>query len=360
MFLLYAGVSFSQPSCSKALYLDGSEVAAFIEPITLESDFTLEFWVKIDGTADANDRLLAGKQYHLFFEFGDLRLADNNNVTILKTQGISFSNTWRHVALVRQSGLLKLYIDGNSHTQLPWQWNNTLEINLIGRSLGKEGFFSGWFDELRCWNQARTQTELQTWKNRRISPSNSAYNNLIAYFRFNYAKDAYTRGFSNQNRWLKLPNDDAIETLWNQAAFIDTCGQAPTVSGNLSISAMNNCSLALPIETMLQDAESSLDLHDIEIVSSPQQGFLTDDRPDLVTLTVFFQWGPSNVTVEKAPLRFNKDFAFSLTFDDGPISVKEKVIPIVEGGMTNTGIFHNPKYSRSRKRCLLEHGYSVE
>lgn len=345
LLLLFASTASSQSSCSKALYLDGSEVAALMEPIFLQGDFTLEFWVKIDSTANEDDRLLAGKQYHLFFEQGDLRLADNQDSTILASRNISFANTWRHVAFVRQNGILTLHIDGNNHIQLPSPWNHTIELNILGRSLYKTGFFKGWIDDLRCWDIARSQADIQTWKTRRIIPTNPSYSNLIAYFPLNYSRNSFTRGFSNQGLWLRLPKDDAIQTLYNQAAYIDSCGALPSYIGGSGNSASSQCKVNLPLANMLQDRESPLDLHDIEIVTNPQNGFITDDLPDSVTLNIQFSAPPSRVNVTKAPLRFNKDFALTLTFDDQPISVKNYVQPIVNGGLGANGTNHIPRLS---------------
>ncbi len=55
--------------------------------------------------------------------------------------------------------------------------------------------------------------------------------------------------------------------------------------------------------------------------------------PNTVTLTVLFEQPPTNVIVQKSALRYNKDFAYSFTLDDGLIDAYTVAFPFLKGGL---------------------------
>jgi hypothetical protein len=54
-------------------------------------------------------------------------------------------------------------------------------------------------------------------------------------------------------------------------------------------------------------------------------------------ITVTFDAAPSNVSVKTAPLRYNKDFAYSFTFDDGKEDAYTNGFPLLNGGKASDG-----------------------
>jgi len=68
---------------------------------------------------------------------------------------------------------------------------------------------------------------------------------------------------------------------------------------------------------------------------------------DSITLTVTFNEPPTNVTVEKASLRYNKDFAYSFILDDGLIDAYTAAFPLLTGGLVtgNNTIYPGYFYS---------------
>jgi hypothetical protein len=54
--------------------------------------------------------------------------------------------------------------------------------------------------------------------------------------------------------------------------------------------------------------------------------------PGIMKLKITFASPPSSVSVSKAPLRYNKDFAYSFTMDDGYISQYKVALPLFKGG----------------------------
>ncbi|MFZ4546456.1 MAG: T9SS type A sorting domain-containing protein [Bacteroidales bacterium] len=57
--------------------------------------------------------------------------------------------------------------------------------------------------------------------------------------------------------------------------------------------------------------------------------------PNNVTLTVLFDQAPGNVVIQKSALRYNKDFAYSFTLDDGLIDAYTVAFPLLNGGLVS-------------------------
>ncbi len=76
-------------------------------------------------------------------------------------------------------------------------------------------------------------------------------------------------------------------------------------------------------------------------------------------ILVTFNSAPSSLSVVKAPLKYNKDFALSMQVDDGDLSIFSHAFPVFEGGSVNgttypgmyytdgCGNYHNFKMSSS-------------
>ncbi len=92
---------------------------------------------------------------------------------------------WHHVAATFDGTTLKLYVDGALDVSSAKSFNTSGTTLRIGqRSIGDAGseLYNGIMDELRIWNVARTQTELQNNRFAEI-PGNSS--GLVAYYKLN-------------------------------------------------------------------------------------------------------------------------------------------------------------------------------
>ncbi len=89
-------------------------------------------------------------------------------------------NIWIHFALVYDGTNVKLYANGNPKT------DQLRSLDTISNTfyIGKWGnnYFDGKIDELRVWNVARTQEQIQAKMNVELSGSESG---LLAYYRMN-------------------------------------------------------------------------------------------------------------------------------------------------------------------------------
>lgn len=72
------------------------------------------------------------------------------------------------------------------------------------------------------------------------------------------------------------------------------------------------------------------------IISFAQNGN-TATTPSKVSLVVIFDQIPNRINISKAPLKYNKKFAYSFTLDDGLASAYSNVLPMLKGGKASNG-----------------------
>jgi hypothetical protein len=197
-----------------ALDFDGTNDYVNIDAVTddmagQESSFTFSAWVKAANThtGDTKGTILGVNETD-----ADIRLclfvggdgdSRNNRITVYDggyggyeiTGPEIGDNTWHHVAYVRSSDTGTLYVDGvfqDTHTASygfyandPWsigqEWDTGSTIS---------DALDGQVDEVRIWNDVRTQTEIQDNMFRTLDGDESG---LVAYYRFDYG----TAGGSN-------------------------------------------------------------------------------------------------------------------------------------------------------------------
>ncbi|WP_121665878.1 LamG-like jellyroll fold domain-containing protein [Mesonia aquimarina] len=160
---------------------------------------TVEAWVKTESlnneqiiTTWGNENVNGQR-----FTFR-LNASGTNDVIRVEIKGGGFNGTinvndglWHHVAVTYDSSLssdkYKLYVDGvlDTENDITTSLNTTVNTDMIiGRRINASfgGFFSGSMDELRIWDIALTQTEIQNSMNSEACPGAS---NLVAYYKFN-------------------------------------------------------------------------------------------------------------------------------------------------------------------------------
>jgi hypothetical protein len=120
-------------------------------------NFTWEFWVN-PATASAGyksiiDTRTATLSDGFFFglNLGTLQLVVISNVTVLTASTSLTANTWQHVALVRSSGTLTIYLGGTSIGSVSNSTNLTSGAGVIGASdsISNPNPFNGYIDDLR-------------------------------------------------------------------------------------------------------------------------------------------------------------------------------------------------------------------
>ena len=171
-----------------ALQFDGVDDYVSSSLVTTATDnLTMEEWVKWDGTTTVNQLLIYNGHSGLN-GYGILLnpiTMPNFNLGIL-CGGVAYLNSstpftdsvWQHVAAVRSGGIWKLYLNGvqlslTDSTASPNQPDGFTTIGLNN--------YQGTIDEVRVWNVARTQAELQQNMYHTLIGSESG---LVGYWRF--------------------------------------------------------------------------------------------------------------------------------------------------------------------------------
>lgn len=159
------------------------------------SDFTVSMWLKPGSTqvdfASIIDNAFSGPSNWSFQQ-----QSNNTNLYFFKANGFAVSvtlaaDTWQHVALISGSGSISVYLDGNLV--------NSIFIGGVFYDgsqflrLGDWGFggtnWNGEMDEVRIYNTALSETQIQNEKCIEVSPTSL---NLVAYYKMNETTGSIT------------------------------------------------------------------------------------------------------------------------------------------------------------------------
>jgi hypothetical protein len=202
IILLFVLVGFIENTLSQnagnALNFDGSDDGIDLNSVLLSTSngnqsYTIEAWIK---TTNGNDVCIIcqydypGQNRFQFEIRGDklnwwkgLHPTDTSNNSILSSQSVT-DGQWHHIAATRDgAGNVLLYIDGQQDGSgvdaLPFLNTNS---SIGERTLGNAGSFEGDMDEVRIWDIARSQVDIQSTMNQELTGIESG---LIAYYNFN-------------------------------------------------------------------------------------------------------------------------------------------------------------------------------
>ncbi len=190
---------------NKALNFDGVNDFVSLGNISQANfgtgDFTIELWVKPDiASLGSASPLIAKRDVCGIDNFWNLKINTNNtfffeaidpsaspNSLNVTSTSVLNNGSWKHIAVVRQSNILKLYVDGVedvSQNVAPLNLSNTYPVQL-GRDACSDFFFGDYFkgemDEVRLWNTARSATEILNTRNTELVGNETG---LFAYYTF--------------------------------------------------------------------------------------------------------------------------------------------------------------------------------
>ncbi|RYE29596.1 MAG: LamG domain-containing protein, partial [Sphingobacteriaceae bacterium] len=200
---------------------------------------TIEMWVRPDwvaGSVSANLCLVAEREnrtrysFHINKNLDAIGLYNNNSYGTIRynfTQGV-----WYHIAFVMTNINTEIFINGVSIGLT----GNTINTNITGLpvkigtsevtgNLAGNEYFKGAIDEVRIWNTARTQNQIQANMSNSIAANSSG---LIAY----YPVDAGVTTEANRaTRVLKDYTANSFNgTLYNYWDATITTGNASSVT----------------------------------------------------------------------------------------------------------------------------------
>ncbi|KPM48242.1 LamG domain-containing protein [Jiulongibacter sediminis] len=183
--------------------------------LNLSTSFTLEAWVNYTGE---NVAIIDKGNYDYLWM---LNANGNANKLGYFERGIGWKysndavpeNTWTHVAVSLQSGIIRFYINGveSGYGFLGSAFQDNLPMN-IGRQQPSScqcNHFNGSMDELRLWNVAKSQAEIQASMKIGV-PVNSA--GLVAYYKFNEASGTSVIDATGNNNNGVLMNGASRQT----------------------------------------------------------------------------------------------------------------------------------------------------
>lgn len=246
-FLLGAGLVSAQ---NNALEFDGagdyvqvaSPGASFVS-----GDFTVELWLNADTWESPGWNSLVSSRtgitynWQFIYIYGKLSVWVSGGANQIYFDGITPSiNKWHHLALVRNGTLWMLYLDGVLVSQqTDATVVTTADYNLnIGASGGTDGYFDGEMDEIRIWDDARTQAEIRANMYREL-PNPYVESDLVAYYKLNESSGtsaADTKGSYNGT----LYNMAGTEWIASPAFFgPKTCVSFDGVDDKIALSNLN-------------------------------------------------------------------------------------------------------------------------
>ncbi len=184
---------------NNALTFDGTNdyVNLPSEPLYTGSNitaFTEEAWIYSGNTADGNYHGIMGSQPTSTFDRGpsvyiynatDIQFgfSDGSTWHAHTVEDVIEQNTWVHIAVTYDGTNYSLYINGILEFTTTTDAGNypTRGITYIGKV---DAYFSGKIDEVRIWDDARTETEIRQNMYQELSDPTSE-TNLVAYYKFN-------------------------------------------------------------------------------------------------------------------------------------------------------------------------------
>jgi hypothetical protein len=195
--LLFGGL---KAQIGEALNFDGTnDYVQISDPNLGTSDFTIETWIKpnsSNGGYVISNRTSECCSWGSWFSFGfnnqgavTAELADGGftYTTIATPNNLITAGSWSHIALVRSGLELSIYVDGvlQARQMEPGARNITSGsniANLSGWVNYNVAYFGGSMDETRFWNVARTECELNIYKNSEITTTAAG---LVGNYHFN-------------------------------------------------------------------------------------------------------------------------------------------------------------------------------
>ena len=189
---------------------------------------TIEAWIKVDAfdkdwqaivtKGDGAWRLHRSAASN-YISFGTTGLS---NVDLEGTTNVN-DGQWHHVAGVFDGSTKYIYVDGALDVSVSATGSittNDYGVNIAENSQNTGRYFDGLIDEVRIWNMARTETEINAKKDTVLIGNESG---LAAYYKFDQTSGSYLydhTGNGNQGVLQNMDNSDWVPSGWCTPADI--------------------------------------------------------------------------------------------------------------------------------------------
>ncbi|NCR21969.1 MAG: hypothetical protein GPJ27_08630, partial [Microcystis aeruginosa L111-01] len=202
--------TFQQPT--RALYFDGVNDYIQINLNEPETEVTHELWFKTTSLNGGLFSVVAGNlgsgghDRSIYLSNGNIVVRLWNN-EVIASSGLNLADgKWHHVAHVfgASVGGQQIYVDGQlvasgSRTISDFNWQDKISIGYSADS----GYFKGEIDEVRVWNVAKTQAQIQTYYNRNLTGKEQG---LAGYWNFDETSGNTVNDLSSNNNNATLIN----------------------------------------------------------------------------------------------------------------------------------------------------------
>ena len=189
--------------------------------INLRATLTMEAWVRYSGS---NSTIIDKGNYNFLWSLNansngnKMGFYTRNTGAWVYSTGIVPENTWTHVAITLSAGTLTFYINGVASGTAAVTFSQDNQPMNIGRQQPTAcvcNHFNGSMDELRLWNIARTQAQIQANMNSSSIAANST--GLVTYYTFNesISNSSTTDATTNRNNGILIngPTRQLLETV---------------------------------------------------------------------------------------------------------------------------------------------------
>ncbi|NEP89362.1 MAG: hypothetical protein F6K18_22400 [Okeania sp. SIO2C2] len=300
-----------------ALELDGDYIQLSPESIPSGKEITFSLWAYGDSTLPVSTCLIEAyneqderifnvhlpwSDKNIYFDCGGDRInrhAERQNTDPADFVEAEYKDKWSHWAFTKNAdtGEMKIYYNGKL-----WHWNDdnsktsilpTVKTVKLGSYVNGGVYYYGKIDEVRIWNYARSEEQIQADMNRRLSGNESG---LVGYWHFEGGTAKDYSGNGNDGTIHGNPTNvaSAISTYkvfagvgdrylntkglffinnWNHLAASYNQSYALNFMGNDYLNCGKNRALNLcedlTIETVVQVSDSNL----CSILSKGQIGF---------------------------------------------------------------------------------------
>uniref|UniRef100_UPI0026374AF9 HYR domain-containing protein n=1 Tax=uncultured Polaribacter sp. TaxID=174711 RepID=UPI0026374AF9 len=278
---------------NNALHFDGVNDYVLVgDVIENLNDITSQAWVYWEGSFISFSEIYT-KDYisSMAITSANKLHANFGNGTTWVGAGINSTtsiplNQWTHVTVTRKNGVVKMYINGEEDTSS--HTNNATGSNNAPRIIGGKALFNsnstantlfhGIIDEVRFWDVAKTQAEIQDEMSRKLEGTETG---LLAYYNFNQGIiNADNTSITTLKDKTLNPNIGTLNNLsltgitsnWVQGYF-------PQITG------FNNVNIGQTINLSNVIQSGIWSVNDTDIATISQTGVLTGITEGTVTVT---------------------------------------------------------------------------
>ncbi|MDJ0502336.1 MAG: Calx-beta domain-containing protein, partial [Nostocales cyanobacterium LE14-WE4] len=236
---------------SKGLSFDGVNDYVNVgakSSLKVSTAITIEAWINPTGTGTGSNPSWGGIIVNKEGEYEVARFSDgtiqwafansNPGWVWINTGYVAPLNQWTHIAVTYDLGLIKTYANGvlvhiyNGSGTIGDYHLDRNDFRIGGRQGGSQ-FFQGSIDDVRVWNQARNQTEIQADLNRELTGKETG---LIGYWNFNAVNSNTVQDLTNNKNNGTVFEAQSVTGVVPTSLIINDNIYEPTETVNLTLS----------------------------------------------------------------------------------------------------------------------------